>query len=99
MNYLSTAEKASKDEHFYKVLQNCCQILVELGRQLCALWVSPQILSLLYFMYLLCSDVKRRWLNAKVTVSNAFRLPYKDFLLVMIKLTASDSIQTIIEKS
>ncbi|XP_053405652.1 exportin-5-like [Mercenaria mercenaria] len=41
-----TAEKGSKDEHFYKVLQKCCQILVELGRQLCALWgaeASPEV--------------------------------------------------------
>lgn len=46
LNAVVTAEKGSLDEHFYKVLQKCCQILVELGKQLCTLWgaeITPDV--------------------------------------------------------
>ena len=33
------AEKASKNDHYYLFLKRLCQILVEMGKQLCLLWV------------------------------------------------------------
>ena len=38
--YFSAANHESKDEYYYLFLKRLCQVLIELGKQLCALWVS-----------------------------------------------------------
>lgn len=32
-----------QEEHRYLFLKRCCQVLTEMGRQLCALWVSVDV--------------------------------------------------------
>jgi hypothetical protein len=42
---LSAANHESKDEYYYLFLKRLCQVLIELGKQLCALWVSNKIIK------------------------------------------------------
>ena len=43
--YFSAANHESKDEYYYLFLKRLCQVLIELGKQLCALWVSNKIIK------------------------------------------------------
>lgn len=41
--YFRTAEQVSLDEYYYLFLKRLCQVLIELGKQLCAMWVSTKV--------------------------------------------------------
>ena len=53
--YFSAANHESKDEYYYLFLKRLCQVLIELGKQLCALWASQ-----LFLHYSLFSNLFHR---------------------------------------
>ncbi|KAJ8309299.1 hypothetical protein KUTeg_014173 [Tegillarca granosa] len=51
-NAIVTAEQVSLDEYYYLFLKRLCQVLIELGKQLCAMWMISSYTQTLWATFL-----------------------------------------------